>query len=267
MFPHESALYNWTHRAFGGYWSFFVAFCAWFPCVILMIVASDVVVGYLQGLNPNWLVPFWQQGLVLVVILALSGVLALQPFSIILSLTKMTLVVAVLAVFLVGIAGAVWLLGGHASLTSFKTPVDWAFAWNPQGYYTLPLFGFICRAFLGIEVPLNMGGEWTGKKVITRHLFWGTLLVLIGYFVTTFGMLVVVGPGASGSAFALVTVVQKALGVIPATIITVLVICNFVVTPAVYSFAYSRLLFVGGIDHRLPVALARLNKHRIPANA
>jgi glutamate:GABA antiporter len=29
MFPHEGSLYNWTHKALGGYWSFFVAFCAW----------------------------------------------------------------------------------------------------------------------------------------------------------------------------------------------------------------------------------------------
>ena len=48
MFPHEGSLYNWTHKAFGGYWSFFVAFCAWFPCILLMIVSSDVVVGYLR---------------------------------------------------------------------------------------------------------------------------------------------------------------------------------------------------------------------------
>ena len=26
MFPYEGSLYNWTHRALGGYWSFFVAF-------------------------------------------------------------------------------------------------------------------------------------------------------------------------------------------------------------------------------------------------
>src|SRR5258706_9619887 len=26
MFPHEGSLYNWTHKAFGGYWSFFVGF-------------------------------------------------------------------------------------------------------------------------------------------------------------------------------------------------------------------------------------------------
>jgi len=267
MFPHEGSLYNWTHRAFGGYWSFFVAFCAWFPCVLLMITAADVVVGYLQGLNSNWLVQPWQQGLALVFILAFSGVLAVQPFATVLSLMKMTLVIAFLAVFLVGIAGVVWLMGGHPLATSFKTPADWGFAWNPSGYYTLALFGFICQAYLGIEAPLNMGGEMTGRKVITRHLLWGTILVLVGYFITTFGVLAVVGTSASGNSFALVMVVQKALGVVPGNIAAILIMFNFLLTPVVYSYAYARLLFVGGIDNRLPVSIARLNKHRVPANA
>jgi amino acid transporter len=43
--------------------------------------------------------------------------------------------------------------------------------------------------------------------------------------------------------------------------------CNFVVTPAVYSYGYSRLLLVAGIDQRLPVRIARLNKNRVPAAA
>src|SRR6266567_5161690 len=51
LFPNEGSLYNWTHKAFGGYWSFFVAFCAWFPGVLVMIVAGDVIVVFLQGLN------------------------------------------------------------------------------------------------------------------------------------------------------------------------------------------------------------------------
>ena len=43
--------------------------------------------------------------------------------------------------------------------------------------------------------------------------------------------------------------------------------CNFVVTPAIYSYSYARLLLVGGIDQRLPMSVARLNKNRVPANA
>src|SRR6266702_3574877 len=96
MFPHEGSLYNWTHRAFGGYWSFFVAFCAWFPCILLMVTAADGVVGYIQGLHSGWLVQPWQQGLVLVLLVILSGVLAVQRFSVVLKIIKVTLGVALL---------------------------------------------------------------------------------------------------------------------------------------------------------------------------
>src|SRR5712691_10198566 len=177
MFPHEGSLYNWTHKAFGGWWSFFVSFCAWFPCILLMVVAADVVVGYIQGLRPDWLVAPWQQGLVLVLLIALSGLIAIQRFRMVLNIVKMVLALAFLAVLIVGIAGVVWLLKGHPAVTSFRTAADWGFVWNPPGYYTLALFAFITKAFLGIEVPLYMGGEITGRKVVTRHLLWGTLLV------------------------------------------------------------------------------------------
>ncbi len=267
MFPHEGSLYNWTHKAFGGYWSFFVAFCAWFPCILLMIVAADVVVGYLQQLNSHWLTAPWQQGLVLILIVAFSGFLATRRFAATLTLVKVVLAIAFLAVFLTGLAGVVWLLKGNAVATSFKTPTDWGFAWNPNGYYTLALFGFIVQAFLGIEVPLNMGGEMAGRKPVTRHLFWGTVLVLVGYFVTTFGLLVVVGTAPSGNPFAMVLAVRAALGPVAGDITAILIMCNFIVTPAIYSYAYARLLLVGGIDQRLPLGMARLNKNRIPANA
>jgi glutamate:GABA antiporter len=267
MFPNEGSLYNWTHKAFGGYWSFFVAFCAWFPCILLMIVAADVVVGYLQGLNQNWLVQPWSQGLALILIVAFSGFIATRRSATVLKLFKVTLGIAFLAVFMVGIAGAVWLFKGHPALVSFKTPTDWGFAWNPSGYYTLALFGFIVQAFLGIEVPLNMGGEMTGRRPVTRHLFWGTILVIVGYFITTFGLLVVVGTAPSGNPYAMVLAVKTALGPLAGDVTAVLIMFNFVITPAVYSYSYARLLLVGGIDQRLPIGMARLNKNRVPANA
>ncbi len=269
MFPHEGSLYNWTHRAFGGYMSFFVAFCAWFPCVLLMIVAADVIVGYLQGLNGSWLVQPWQQGLVLMIVIAFSGVLAVQRTAMILNLVKVVLVFAFIAVFLVGLSGVVWLMGGHHADSTFvtNTPAAWGFAWNPSGYYTLALFAFITQAFLGIEVPLNMGAEMTGHRVVTRHLLWGAILVLVGYFVTSFGVLIVTGTTQNGVAYALVTTVHNALGPVAGYVVAILVLCNFVVTPAIYSYAYARLLLVGGIDQRLPVRVAKLNKNRVPATA
>src|SRR5579883_3072476 len=73
MLPHEGSLYNWTHRAFGGYWGFFIAFCAWFPGVLVMIACGDTVVGLMSGLNSGWLQAPWQQGLAISAIIAISG--------------------------------------------------------------------------------------------------------------------------------------------------------------------------------------------------
>ncbi len=270
LFPHEGSLYNWTHRVLGGYWSFFVAFCAWFPCILLMITAADVVVNYLQNLYPALLAQPWQQGLLLVLLLAFSGIIARQRLRLVLNLVNMTLIVTFLAVFLVGIAGLIWLLAGHAPAVSFHTPADWGWVWNPsgaQGYSTLALFAFITQSYLGIEVPLNMGGEISNHRVVTRHLGRGTLLVVVGYFIATFGVLMVQGTAATGNPFALVQTVQKVLGPVGGAIIAILVMCNFVITPAVYNYSYARLLLVGGIDQRLPVGISRLNKHLVPVRA
>ncbi len=267
MFPHEGSLYNWTHKAFGGYMSFFVAFCAWFPCIFLMVTAADVIVGYIQGLNANWLTEPWQQGLALTLLLALSGIIAVQRLRVVLYIVRVTLVIAFLAVLLIGIAGAIWIIQGHHAAVSFHSAADWGFTLAPGSFYPLALFGFITQAYLGIEVPLNMSGEVTQHRAITRHLLWGTALVLVGYFVTTFGILMIQGTAQSGNPFALVAAVDTGLGKTLGDIVAILIMFNFIVTPAVYNYAYARLLLVAGIDRSLPVWIARLNKQRVPSNA
>jgi amino acid transporter len=266
MFPHEGSLYNWTHKAFGGYWSFFVAFCAWFPGVLVIISADDLFIAYIQGLNSNWLTQPWQQGLVIILLIALSGFLALQRFRTVQNVLNMVIGLTFLGVFLIGLAGIVWLAEGHASATSFSHLSDWSINWSPtQG--NLSLFGLITLAYLGVEAPLNMGGEIVGRKVVTRHLLWGTLLVLVGYFIATFSVLVVQGSTNGAVPFALVSTVDMVLGKIAGSITAVCLMSCFVMAAVTYNYAYARLLLTASIDKRLPVSVGRLSKHRIPANA
>ena len=35
----------------------------------------------------------------------------------------------------------------------------------------------------------------------------------------------------------------------------------------VYNFSFARLVFVSGLDQRLPAAMAKVNKHKVPSNA
>ncbi|HEV2660640.1 MAG TPA: hypothetical protein VGU68_08540, partial [Ktedonobacteraceae bacterium] len=118
------------------------------------------------------------------------------------------------------------------------------------------------------EVPLNMGGEITERKVVTRHLFWGTVLVLAGYFIATFALLVVQGSSVgSVGGFSLITNVDMVLGKGFGNITVVCMLVFFVIVPVVYNCTFARLLMVAGIDRRLPGSIGRLNKNRVPANA
>ncbi len=266
MFPHEGSLYNWTHKAFGGYWSFFVAFCAWFPGVLVILSAGDLVVAYIQGLNSNWLIEPWQQGVVLILFTIFTGALATQRFRTVRNLVNIAIGLTFFAVFLIGLAGVVWLVEGHASATSFSHFSDWSINWSPtQG--NLSLFGLITLAYLGSEVALNMGGEIVERKVITRHLLWGMVLVLVGYFIATFSVLVVEGPTNGAIPFALVSTVDMVLGKTVGNITIICLMSCFVMAGVAYNCAFARLLLVASIDKRLPVGVGRLNKYRVPANA
>lgn len=275
MFPHEGSLYNWTHKALGGYWSFFIGFCAWFPGVLVMVAGADIVLSFFQGLNSNWLVPPWQQGLVIIAIIALSGFLSLQRVRMVQNILNMTVGLTFVAVLIIGLSAVVWLVTGHASATNFADFNGWKIQWNPNTG-NINLFGLITLAYLGTEVPLNMGGEMAGsdknegqgRRVVKRHLFWGTLLVLIGYFIATFALLIVQGSKVgSVGGFALVTTVDMSLGKVLGDIVAICIICFFIMVPVAYNCTFARLLLVAGIDQRLPIKVGKLNKNRVPANA
>ncbi len=104
-----------------------------------------------------------------------------------------------------------------------------------------------------------MGGEIVRRKVVTRHLLWGTLLVLIGYFIATFSVLVVQGPSNGAVPFALASTVDMALGKTVGSITVICLMSCFVMAAVVYNYAYARLLLVASIDKRLPVSVGRLN--------
>ncbi len=275
MFPHEGSLYNWTHKALGGYWSFFIGFCAWFPGVLVMISGADAVVTCVQALNPNWLGAPWQQGLLIIAIIAFSALVSVQSFRVVQNTVNFVMGLTLLATAIIILAGVAWLISGHPSATNFGDFSQWKINWNP-GTTNIGLFGTITLAYLGTEVPLNMGGEITGRKVVTRHLLLGTLIVLAAYLLTTFALLVVEGQSGAASAAnpaaLLISTVDKAFGANPigkflGSITALGITSFFIIVPIVYNYAFARLLLVAGIDQRLPVGVGKLNIQRVPANA
>jgi amino acid transporter len=266
LFPHDGSLYTWTQKALGNYWSFFVGICYWFPGPLALVIAASAFTTYLQGLNNAWLTQPWQQGVVMIAFIALSGVLATRRLRLVQNVVNMAAVLTLLAFVLVALSGIVWLFRGHTSATSFVNSSDWGI--NPQN---IGLFGLITLGYLGTQIPLNMGGEATGgRKMITQHLGWGALLVVIGYLVTTFSLLVVRGPAILSAPvlnFELVTTVDVVFGKLLGNITAVCIMSFFVATAVVYNTASARLLLVGAIDKRIPLHTGKLNKERVPVNA
>ena len=81
MFPGEGSIYVWTTKAFGAFLGFFAGFCAWWPGILVMIATGDAVVSLIQQLNGNFLQDPWQQGLVIILVVAFSFVLSILRFQ------------------------------------------------------------------------------------------------------------------------------------------------------------------------------------------
>ncbi len=269
LFPDEGALYSWTHKAFGGFMSFFVGFSAWIPSSLLILATSDLVVSIIQGLNPKWLADPRSQGAAMLVIILLSGLLALQRQRMLQNMVNAIFVAILVGTGLVFLSGLLWLAGGHPSATAFNQSASW----NPFSAANYPLFGTIVLGFLGVNLPLNVGGELSvpnervRHRAIMRHLSRGSLIVLACYLASTLGILIVQGQNASFSLFAPVATVSTALGSFAGEVTAVCIMITLFVATVVYNSIFARFLLVGGIDGRIPASFGRLNRNRVPANA
>ena len=261
MFPGEGSIYVWTHKALGAFWGFFAGFCAWWPGVLVMLATGDLIVTMLQFLNSNWLQQPWQQGLVILAVIWFSTVLSIMRFRVTQNAVNIVFVIYGAAIATVALAGLAWILGGHPAANSFAPS---AFGLN-GGNATF--YGLVILALLGIEVPLNMGVEIRERRAITSYLFWGSIVVMAAYLLLTFGAMVVVPQSSANSTTAILQAVQKPFGTAVSTIVALILIAFFLFNTTVYNYSFARLLFVSGLDRRLPAIMGRVNANKVPQNA
>src|SRR5437879_5927673 len=263
MFPGEGSIYVWTNKAFGAFLGFFAGFCAWWPGVLVMIATGDAVVSLIQQLNANFLTEPWQQGVVIIAVIAFSFVLSILRFRVTQNFVNIIFVAYGGAILLIGLAGVLWLLSGHHANTdlSFRTG-SWGLN---RGNFTF--YGLVILALLGVEVPLNMGVEINDARAITRYLFWGSAVVIVAYLIGTFGVMMAVPASQQGNPSAIAAAVQNgfgAAGPVLGTLVDLIFIGFFLFNTAVYNYSFGRLLFVSGLDRRLPPVMSKINRNRVP---
>src|SRR5438128_4522843 len=258
MFPQEGSLYVWTQKALGPFWGFFAGFCAWWPGILVMVATGDAVVTIWQFIDKGGLPKAWEQGLVILAVLWFSAFMSMQRLRMTQNYVNIAVVFYGAAIFVIGLAGILWLIGDGHSATAFGTASDWA----PHGS-TWTLFGLVILALLGIEVPLNMGVEIVDLKAIKKYLFWGSVVVMIAYLWATLGtMLTLPASKSQAGTTDILTAVQHGFwgshGF--AIVIGLVLMWFFVSNTVVYNYSFSRLLFVSGLEQRMPSALGRVNE-------
>src|SRR2546423_4438291 len=239
MFPQEGSLYVWTQKALGPFWGFFAGFCAWWPGILVMVATGDAVVTLWQFVDKGGLPKAWEQGLVILAVLWFSAFMSMLRLRMTQSYANLAVVFYGAAIFVIGLAGILWLGGdGHSATGGWGTASNWGIH---SGQWTW--FGFVILALLGIEVPLNMGVELVNMRSIKKYLFWGSIVVMFAYLWTTFGtMLSLPASKSVGSTTDILQAVEVGVwGSHPfAIIIRPVLIWFFVPDPSVRHFPFSR---------------------------
>src|SRR5205085_9176575 len=146
-----------------------------------------------------------------------------------------------------GLSWILWLIGdGHSATGGFGS----AHNWLPHSS-TWTLFGLVILALLGIEVPLNMGVEIVHMRAIKKYLFWGSIVVMIGYLWATFGtMMNLPASKSTGGLSDIFAAVQNAFwgSHAWAAISALIALWLSVSTTVAHNYSFTRLLFVPGLE-------------------
>jgi len=261
--PGQGGVYIWAFRTMGDKMAFLGGYLSWVP-VVLNTASSPAIV--LQLL----LLAFHAElGLTLSIILQLVILwtvvgLALAKLAANQKIMNYTFIVYIALTLTIFVCAVVY-VGGHGSATPFNAHDALVPNFVGAGF----LYGTVLLYLVGVETPFNMGAEFLSvKRSATKMIAFGSAALIAIYLLTTIGTMMVL----SGEEIDPVTGVIGNLGVsgfpglmeIAAVVLAVIVF----VAMTTYQVAYSRLIFVSGLERHLPRIFTQLNpRTRNPVTA
>jgi amino acid transporter len=232
-----------------------------------MVATGDAVVTLWQFIDKGGLPKAWEQGLVILAVLWFSAAMSVLRLRMTQTYANWAVVFYGAAIFVIGLAGILWLIGdGHSATGGWGTGSNWSIH---SGQWTW--FGFVILALLGIEVPLNLGVEIVDMRSIKKYLFWGSIVVMLAYLWATLGtMLALPAAKSVGATTDIVQAVQTGFwgSHAFASVVALVLLWFFVSNTVVYNYSFSRLLFVSGLEQRMPPKLGTVSrKSKVPVYA
>lgn len=258
LFPGEGGVYVWAHKTLGPVHGFIAGWLGWVPIFLLLPLGATTVTAHLQFVfGAKW--PLWGQILCQLAVVNSVTLISLRKLKISQRYVRV--------IFFISLGTAVAALIAGLSVAKAATPVgSEIFSVNIFKYGTL--YSAAVLWLLGVEVPFNMGDEFsTHKRTAGGMLIWGTTALVIGYLLGIAGILLTTPvanvDGTIGVA------VAAGLGAHWLGVLTGLGICVAVVSQGIaYMNSYSRLLFISGVERRLPLVVGHVNERtRVPVPA
>jgi amino acid transporter len=171
-----------------------------------------------------------------------------------------------MAIVVLVIASAVYIVLRDGHSANPAKPGDFTtFNFSLYGSF----FGLILLNYVGIEAPFNMGAEVIeSRRTLTKMVVWGTVIVVLGYILTSTGILLATPIKDINATTGAVQVLSHlhVSGIVP--IVALLLVLAFVAADLTYQQTYSRLIFVSGLERHLPRIFTHLNpRTRNPVTA
>ena len=262
-FPGPNGMYALVTRIAGSQWAFMVSFCAWLCGTLSTVAAIEGGVQFLQVVIPNLAMTSLAGLLILSIILGLCTALACLPLR---WLKRGLLFVTVFYLGSMLLQGAIalwWLASGHRAAIAFNDIHAWLPSFNNAGVY-----GIVVLALLGVSMPFVMSGEIAGgTEAIKRSgdaVWWATVITLLVYVASTFGIMVVVPASQAGQPLAYLLILQSAFGPQWAMLGISIPFLGYISITILYIIMFSRRMVVIAKDHRLPAMLLCTNRIGVP---
>jgi amino acid transporter len=257
LFPGEGGIYIWAHKALGPLHGFISGWLSWIPIFFLMPLGASTIVAHFQLFSG---MPF-----------SLGTTIALQV-AIVIAIALISCLRLVFSqryiniMFFVSMATAVIVFACATSSGKHATPLD-ASVLDFNVLKHGAMYSAAILWLLGVEVPFNMGDEIKDtKKSAGIMLLYGTIALLIAYIIGIAGVLLIL-PVAKINAITgvadAVKTVSPYLGLAVAGMVCFAVSSQDVA----YMNAYSRLLFVSGLDKRMPPVMSYQTSKKVPIAA
>lgn len=263
LWPAQGGVYIWAYRTMNEPLAFFGGFLSWIPVILNGASSPAVILAFAT-------VAFHAQlGLTVSIVLQLLILWATVAIALRKLAATQRVMYGVFILYSV-IAAAVLVVGTvHAAGHGSANPVSLSDLTVPNFARDGWIFGLVLLYLVGVETPFNMGAEFLSvKRSATRMITWGSVALALIYVLSTVGTLL----SLPQSKINPVTGVTDALGVagvpglMAAASLGVAVVLT--IAMATYQSAYSRLIFVSGLERHLPRLFTHLNpRTRNPVTA